>query len=112
MVCNNISEEKLDTLQSSIEKFPLSAQFLLNPGFRFLANVTPYSNDAPYYLLPPCKKLDNSNDQFCRKCPKPPNFVTDFFLIQLCHLLYFINPQLHAVSEKGNELSKRYLKTD
>ena len=48
----------------------------LIPRLSFFPNMTPHSNDAPYFLLPSCKKRETFNDQFWRKCPKTPIFET------------------------------------
>ena len=67
-------------LQISIQK-PLKSDKslinpLINPGLRFFPNIAPYSNDAPYCLLPSCKKSEISHDLFLRKWAKTPIFDT------------------------------------
>ena len=96
--------------QFSIEKLQKSAQSLLNllvnPIFRFFLDITPYSDDVPYQLLPSCKKLETFNELNLRKCPKTHIFNTqspdyDFFSkFQSCHFPYFVDPQLHAKFQK------------
>ena len=76
-----------------------------------------YSNDAPYCLLPSCKKLEIFNYRFQRKCPKP-NFLTLNLQIKIffskfltCHFFYFIDLQLHAKFQK-NLISGIYRRMD
>ena len=84
--------------------------------------MAPHSNDAPYCPLPSCKKLETFNGQFPRKCPKTRIFlyliplnprIKTFF--QNCgrvtFLLYWPTTSC-KVSEKINDRSLRYLKTD
>ena len=84
--------------------------------------MTPCSNDAPYCLLPSCKKLENFNDRFQRKWSKTTIFDTWSHLLpglrffskfRPCHFFYYIDPQLHTkFRKKTNEWSLRYIKTD
>ena len=119
-------QRKTEKWYISIEKFTKSASSLLhplfNPGLRFSPNMTPHSNDAPYYPPPSCKKLETCNDQFPSKCPKTLIFDTWSHLIP--RLIFFSNSGYVTffliywpltsckVSEKTNEWSLRYLKTD
>ena len=77
--------------------------------------MAPYSNDAPYCPLPSCKKLETFNDRFPRKCQKPqlnPQ-IKIFFKIQAVSLFLLYGPATSCkISEKTNERSPRYLKTD
>ena len=78
--------------------------------------MAPHSNDAPYCLLPSCKKLKTFNDRFPRKYPKKTIFDTwspfiprlRFFLqFRPCHLYW---PSTWCkISQKTNEQSLRYL---
>ena len=49
---------------------------LFDPGLRFIPNMAPHSNDAAYFPLPSCKKLETFNDSFPRKCLKTWIFDT------------------------------------
>ena len=67
-------------LQISIQK-PLKSDKslinpLINPRLRFFPNMAQYSNDAPYCLLPSCKKSEISHDLSLRKWAKTPVFDT------------------------------------
>ena len=71
-----------------------------------------YSNDAPYCLLPSCKKLESFNGQFCRKCKKKTNFrhliprLRLFFKIPALSLSLLYWPLTSCKISETTEISK------
>ena len=77
-----------------------------------------FSNDARYCLLSSCKKLESFNGRFPRKCQKTQIFTLNTqikfcFKIPTVSLFLLHWPATSCkLSEKTNEQSLRYLKTD
>ena len=65
----HISKKKLSKYETFTKfytntpsKWLIQINLLINPGLRFFLNIAQYSNDAPYCLLPSCKKSEISHD--------------------------------------------------
>ena len=107
-VCNNVinwftskylkKNWKTDKFLLKIFKKSLHPYFnhLNNPRLRFSQNIAPYSNDVPYFLLPPCKKLETLMTSFEENFKKPDFWhlisrLGFFSKFRPCHFLYFID---------------------
>ena len=70
-----------------------------------------HSNDAPYCLLPSCKKLETFNDQFPRKFPKT-NIINTFFKIPAMSLFFTLFTPPSPSCKNLEKTNEGYSKTD
>ena len=94
---------------------------LTNPRLKFFPNTAPYSNDAPYCLVPSCKnqklliisfQKNIQDPNFWNLIPLNPWIKTFFKIPAVSVFLLYRPPTSCKVSGKTNERSLRYLKTD
>ena len=133
MVCDNVNKwftrkylkktENLTNFYWKTLKRCLIPTISPTPGLRFSPNLASYSNDSPYCLLPSCKRLETFNERFGGKMPKNPTFWHLIPLNPWIKILFFKNMAVSLfllywpltsciISEKTNERSLRYFKTD